>query len=305
LRLLLRFLAWLDLPANHLLGAAAGRLVFLLSSRYRLRALENLRASGLAPDEQSLGRLARENAAEIGKGAAELAWALYRPVEEVAGLVKELDGWEAVERLRAAGRPILFVTPHLGGYDIAGRYLWSRLPIMAMYRPHKLRWLDEVIREGRNRGAAPDGSNVAPATMAGVRMLLRHLRKGGCTVILPDQVPGEGEGEWVPFFGRPAYTMTLTGRLQEASGAAIVFCFAERLADSSGFRLRLRAREEPLPADRAAAALEVNAGVEALVRMAPSQYLWGYNRYKRPAGAPPAPGAVAWLRNESGNPWSS
>jgi KDO2-lipid IV(A) lauroyltransferase len=160
---------------------------------------------------------------------------------------------------------------------------------MAMYRPHKLGWLDELIREGRNRGAAPDGSNVAPATMAGVRMLLRHLRKGGCTVILPDQVPGEGDGEWVDFFGRPAYTMTLTGRLQEASGAAIVFCFAERLAGSAGFRLRLRAREEPLPADRASAARAVNAGVEELIRLAPAQYLWGYNRYKRPAGAPPAP----------------
>jgi Kdo2-lipid IVA lauroyltransferase/acyltransferase len=289
LRLLLRFLAWLDLPANHRLGAIAGRLVYFLSPRYRLRALENLRNAGIASGDTALARLARENAAEIGRGAAELAWALYRPVEEVVGLVRELDGWEAVERLRAQGRPLIFVTPHLGGYDIAGRYLWSRLPIMAMYRPHKLGWLDEVIREGRNRGAAPDGSNVAPATMAGVRMLLRHLRKGGCTVILPDQVPGEGDGEWVEFFGRPAYTMTLTGRLQEASGAALVFCFAERLAGSAGFRLRLRAREEPLPADRAAAARAVNEGVEALIRMAPAQYLWGYNRYKRPAGAPPAP----------------
>ncbi|HRE14809.1 MAG TPA: lipid A biosynthesis acyltransferase, partial [Usitatibacteraceae bacterium] len=90
-----------------------------------------------------------------------------------------------------------------------------------------------------------------PATMAGVRMLLRHLRKGGCSVILPDQVPGEGEGEWVPFFGRPAYTMTLTGRLQEATGAALVFCFAERLPEGRGFRLVLRHREAPLPADRA------------------------------------------------------
>jgi KDO2-lipid IV(A) lauroyltransferase len=291
LRLLLRFLAWLDLSANHRLGALAGRLVYLLSPRYRLRALENLRTAAIAADDAALRRLARENAAEIGRGATELAWALFRPVEEVAGLVKELDGWETVERLRAQGRPLIFVTPHLGGYDIAGRYLWSRLPIMAMYRPHKLGWLDELIREGRNRGAAPDGSNVAPATMAGVRMLLRHLRKGGCTVILPDQVPGEGEGEWVDFFGRPAYTMTLTGRLQEASGAAIVFCFAERLPGSAGFRLRLRAREEPLPADRAAAARAVNAGVEELIRLAPAQYLWGYNRYKRPAGAPPAPGA--------------
>lgn len=289
MRLLLRFLAWLDLPANHRLGALAGRIVYLLSPRYRLRALENLRSAGIARDQAALPRLARDNAAEIGRGATELAWALFRPVEQVAALVKELDGWTQIERLRAEGRPLLFVTPHLGGYDIAGRYLWSRLPIMAMYRPHKLGWLDEVIREGRNRGAAPDGTNVAPATMAGVRMLLRHLRKGGCTVILPDQVPGEGEGEWVDFFGRPAYTMTLTGRLQEASGAAVVFCFAERLPGGAGFRLHLRPRAEPLPADRAAAARAVNEGVEALVRMAPAQYLWGYNRYKRPAGAPPAP----------------
>jgi KDO2-lipid IV(A) lauroyltransferase len=301
LRLLLRFLAWLDLPANHRLGAFAGRLVFALSPRYRLRTLENLRTAAIAPDERSLGRLARANAAEIGKGAAELAWALFRPAGEVAGLVRELDGWEAVERLRAGGRPLIFITPHLGSYDIAGRYLWTRLPIMAMYRPHKLGWLDEVIREGRNRGAAPDGSNVAPATLAGVRMLLRHLRKGGCTVILPDQVPGEGEGEWVDFFGRPAYTMTLTGRLQESSGAALVYCFAERLAEGRGFRLHLRAREEPLPADRAAAALAINRGVEELVRMAPAQYLWGYNRYKRPAGAPPAPGAIARLGTGPGS----
>jgi KDO2-lipid IV(A) lauroyltransferase len=290
LRLLLRFLAWLDLPANQRLGAWAGRVAFALSPRLRRRTLENLRAAGIVAEGDALRKLARENAAEIGKGAAELAWALYRPVDEVAGLVRELDGWDEVERLRAGNRPLIFVTPHLGNYDIAGRYLWSRLPIMAMYRPHKLGWLDDVIREGRNRGAAPDGSNVAPASMAGVRMLLRHLRKGGCTVILPDQVPGEGEGEWVAFFGRPAYTMTLTGRLQEASGATLVFCFAERLTQNRGFRLHLRVRNELLPHDRAAAARAVNEGVEALVRMAPVQYLWGYNRYKRPAGAPPAPG---------------
>lgn len=301
MRLLLRFLAWLDLPANHRVGALAGRIVFLLSPRYRLRTLENLRSAGIAGDGAAFARMARENAAEIGKGAAELAWALFRPVKEVADLVKELDGWETVERLHAAGRPLLFVTPHLGGYDIAGRYLWSRLPIMAMYRPHKLGWLDEIIRDGRNRGAAPDGSNVAPATMAGVRMLLRHLRRGGCTVILPDQVPGEGEGVWVDFFGRPAYTMTLTGRLQEASGAVLVFCFAERLGAGRGFRLHLRVREEPLPAERAAAAQAVNRGVEELIRLAPAQYLWGYNRYKRPAGAPPSPAAIPWSANPPGH----
>ena len=173
--------------------------------------------------------------------------------------------------------------------DVAGRYLWTKLPILAMYRPHKLFWFDELMREGRNRGAAPDGTNTAPATMAGVRMLLKHLRSGGCSIVLPDQVPGTGDGEWVDFFGRPAYTMTLVGRLQEASKAALVFCFAERLPNGEGFVLHCRPVEGALPAQRRESARQVNERVEELVRMCPSQYLWGYNRYKQPAGAPPPP----------------
>lgn len=281
---LLRFLAWLSLGANQRLGAAAGRLAFALSRRLRSTARENLSVAGFdAP------ALLAANAGQMGMGASELAWALLRPIDDVTALVVETDGWEAVELLRSTNQPILFITPHLGGYDIAGRWLWSRLPVLAMYRPHKNPQLDDLIREGRNRGAAPDGTNVAPANRAGVRLLLRHLRRGGCSIVLPDQVPGEGEGEWVDFFGRPAYTMTLPGRLQQATGAAIVFCFALRLPQAGGFRMVFRARQEPLPEDRADAARAINAGVEALIRLAPEQYLWAYNRYKRPAGAPPPP----------------
>jgi KDO2-lipid IV(A) lauroyltransferase len=291
LKPLLRPLASLSLAANHAVGAFLGRLVFLFSPRYRKRLLANLGGSGLAATPEDLRRMARENAAEIGKGATELVWALFRPTDEVAAKVVRRAGWDAVERLREGNRPIVFVIPHLGGYDVAGRYLWTQVPILAMYRPHKLFWLDQLMREGRNRGAAPDGTNTAPATMAGVRMILKHLRRGGCSVVLPDQVPGEGDGEWVDFFGRPAYTMTLVGRLQEASGAALVFCFAERLAGGQGFVLHCDALSQPLPSDRREAARIVNAHVEKLVRIAPTQYLWGYNRYKQPAGAPPPPKA--------------
>jgi len=132
---------------------------------------------------------------------------------------------------------------------------------------------------------------VAPATLAGVRMLLKHLKRGGCSIVLPDQVPGEGDGEWAEFFGRPAYTMTLPGRLQAASGAALVFCYAERLAGGKGFRMHYAPLAEPLAEDRAVATRQVNTMVERLVRSCPAQYLWGYNRYKRPAGAPPSPAA--------------
>ena len=296
MRLLLRLLARLPLAANHAVGAFIGRVVFALPGRYRRRLVENLAASGLARTPEDLHRLARESAAEIGKGATELAWALFRPIDDVAGTVRELVGWEAVERLRAAGRPIVFVTPHLGGFDIAGRYLWTRVPILAMYRPHKLFWLDQLLREGRNRGAAPDGTNVAPANLAGVRMVLKHLKRGGCSIVLPDQVPGEGEGEWADFFGRPAYTMTLLGRLQESTGAALVFVHAERLGRGDGFRLFFVELAEALPADRREAARRVNEQVERLVRACPAQYLWGYNRYKHPAGAPLPPANASGSR---------
>lgn len=275
---------------NQALGALVGRVVYALSPRLRRRARENIAASGAAGDRP--GRFARANAAEIGKGATELAWALFRR-EDVVRLTHAGPGWAEVQRLRGGARPIIFVTPHLGSYDVAGRWLWTRLPIMAMYRPHKLAWVDRLLREGRNAGAADGEGNVAPASMAGVRKLLRHLRAGGCSVVLPDQVPGVGEGEWVPFFGRPAYTMTLLARLQQASGAALVFCYAERLPRGEGFQMHFAPMQEALPEDRAAAAALVNAKVEELVRECPLQYLWAYNRYKRPAGAPPAPGTAA------------
>jgi len=297
LKPLLRPFAWLPLWANHALGALLGRVVYLLSPRYRSRVLDNIGSSGVCGSRAEVRRFAWKNAAEIGKGATELMWALFRPLDEVAALVRSRRGWEVVERLRAAGRPIVFVTPHLGGYDVAGRYLWTRLPMLAMYRPHKIFWFDQMLREGRNRGAAPDGSNMAPASVAGVRMVLKFLRRGGCSIVLPDQVPGLGEGEWVDFFGRPAYTMTLVGRLQDASEAALVFCYAERLPRGEGFALHLEQLEERLPRDKHAAAERVNAMVEKLVRECPLQYLWGYNRYKRPAGAPPPPGRPASMRS--------
>jgi KDO2-lipid IV(A) lauroyltransferase len=290
LKLLLRVLSRFSLRANHAVGAILGRLVYALSPRYRNRLLENLGSSGICPNRDALHELARRNAAEIGKGATEMAWALFRPLDEVVAQVKGLTGWEGIEKLRAEARPVIFVTPHLGSYDVAGRYLWGTLPgMMAMYRPHKLAWLDRLIRDGRDRGSGAGDTHTATTTLAGVRKVLKHMRAGGCTIMLPDQVPGVGDGEWVEFFGRPAYTMTLVGRLQQAADAAIVFYFAERLPRGEGFIVHFRALEQALPVGRPEATLRVNQEVEALVRMCPSQYLWGYNRYKRPAGAPPPP----------------
>jgi Kdo2-lipid IVA lauroyltransferase/acyltransferase len=131
------------------------------------------------------------------------------------------------------------------------------------------------------------GMKAAPATLAGVRHLLRALRQGETVGLLPDQVPPLGQGVWAPFFGRDAYTMTLAARLAQQSGATVLMLWCERRAYGAGFIYHLREPAEPLPAlaadaGGAQAAAVINRAVESLVRECPSQYLWGYNRYKSP-----------------------
>jgi KDO2-lipid IV(A) lauroyltransferase len=142
-------------------------------------------------------------------------------------------------------------------------------------------------------GRSRSGAAVAPANLRGVRMLYRALARGEAIGLLPDQAPGVGEGAWAPFFGRPAYTMTLVGRLQQASGAAVIMAFGERLPDGRGYRLHFEEIADD-PIDEAA----LNRAVEAQVRRRPEQYLWSYNRYKVPAGAEPPP--TAGMRAEGG-----
>jgi len=149
-----------------------------------------------------------------------------------------------------------------------------------LYRVPKQAWMDSVIRQGRERGLM----KLARADIGGVRVLLKALKRGEVIGILPDQVPGNGEGEWLPFFGRPAYTMTLVSRLIEASNASVLMCVAERLPQGKGYSIRFSPLEfqsgQPLTP-------QINHEVEMSVRSCPEQYLWSYNRYKVPAGVEP------------------
>ena len=141
------------------------------------------------------------------------------------------------------------------------------------------------MQAGRRRGAA----TTVPADASGVRALLKTLKSGGNIMILPDQVPGIGDGVWADFLGKPAYTMTLLPRLAQSVNAVVLFFFAERLPRGGGYFVHIVPMPEPFSADKNSAARQTNAMVETLIAKAPTQYLWGYNRYKQPAGAPLPP----------------
>lgn len=112
--------------------------------------------------------------------------------------------------------------------------------------------------------------------------MMRALKRGEVIGLLPDQVPPEGLGVWAPFFGKPAYTMTLASRLVQQTGAALLLVWGERLPRGAGYLVRVSELAEPLPHDPVAAAAAINRAMEHLILQCPQQYLWGYHRYKQP-----------------------
>jgi len=276
---LVKALSRLPLRLVHGLGAGLGWFAYWLSPTYARRMRDNLARSGIAVDDAEYRRLLRASIAEAGKGLLELFVVWGRPFDRSLALVRQCEGWEHVEAARAAGRGVILLTPHLGCFEIAGLYCASRMPMTVLYRPPRLRWLQPIMESGRGRGSMI----LAPTDVSGVRKLLAALKRGEGIGILPDQVPGSGEGVWAPFFGEPAYTMTLVGKLVERTQAQVLMVFAERLDKGRGYRLSFRSMPQPV-GDPQAAAQIMNAAVEAAVRLRPEQYLWSYNRYKAPKG---------------------
>ncbi len=277
---LFRLLSRLPLRWVHALGAALGWLTYLLSPTYRRTLRANLAQAGL--DEP---RLRRSAIAHAGRQGIEAAWLWQRPAADIVECVQEAEPG-SLAALLARRQPLLLLTPHLGSFEASAQYYATQpqareRPMTVLFRPPR----KDVLRQLIGERARP-GLLLAPANLAGVRMLMRALRSGRTAGILPDQVPSQGEGAWVSFFGRPAYTMTLPARLAAANGARIVFALCERLSAGRGYRLRLVPFDEPLTGDIEADTQRLNLALEALIRQCPAQYLWGYNRYKAPAGAP-------------------
>ena len=271
LRLFLVLSRW-PLGLMQAVGSLLGLIVYVASPTYRMQVRANLAQAGYSPQRSAL-RVARET----GRMMGELPFVWFRFGSTAAVRRVEVVGREWVDKAAREGRGVLYLTPHLGCFEVSGQAVAEWGPITALFRSPRKSWVASVVQ------ARPRGQLRAVPTMAsGMRPLLRALRNGEAVGLLPDQVPTAGNGVWAPFFGRPAYTMTLPARLVQLSGAQIIMAFAERLPNGKGYTLNFQPLNEILPEDPALAAARINQAVEDLIRLRPEQYLWGYNRYKAP-----------------------
>jgi KDO2-lipid IV(A) lauroyltransferase len=200
-----------------------------------------------------------------------------RPHAENLRLIRETQGVDLFDAAIAAGKGVIVAAPHYGNWELLNQWLAAHTPLAILYRPPDSRLGEAFLRQVRGDGA--DRVTQIRAEAAGIRQLFKRLRGGGVVGILPDQQPKRGDGEFAPFFGKPAYTMTLLSRLAERSGATVLFAYCERIGDQA-FALRI----EPAPAaiassDIIVALTALNAVVERIARRSPAQYQWTYKRY--------------------------
>jgi Kdo2-lipid IVA lauroyltransferase/acyltransferase len=274
-----RWLARRSLRHLHALGGALGWAAYLCSPSYRARLNANAALAGVGLAQR------RAAVADAGRLVMELPRLWLRPREQSIQDPVRWEGAELLQGLLAQGKGLVLLTPHMGSFEVSAQAYAQRFgasqPITVLYRPARQPWLRTLEETARARPALA----TAPANLSGVRLLMRALRRGETVGLLPDQVPPEGMGVWAPFFGQPAYTMTLAARLVQQTGAAAAVLWTERLTRGAGYVVRAIELPVPLPAladDEVASALAINQSMEAVIRMKPSQYLWGYHRYKNP-----------------------
>ena len=288
---LLYALAWTvaRLPWPLLRGLADGvaRLWVATNAREARVARRNLEL--IRPDLDAAGRelLLREILRTTARQAFETLRLWTRPASRNLADIAEVHGEALFDGALADSRGLMVAAPHMGNWELLNQWLAMKTPLAILYRAPESAVGEAFLR--RVRANAGGQVEQVRAEAAGVRTLLKRLQKGGAVGILPDQQPKAGEGEFAPFFGKPALTMTLLGRLASRSGARVLFAWCERLPGTSPprFALHIEAAPEAIgDADPQAAVASLNAGVEAIARRDFAQYQWTYKRYTlRPPGS--------------------
>lgn len=274
LKVICSLLDRLSLKWIHRLGGCLGRLFYVLATKQNKLLVDNLRQSGLFRTEQDLQQAVCQNQREMGKFILESLAIWSRSQAQVLKWVRHVHGKACLDEAITHGKGILFLTPHIGCFEITSIYYASMHPITVLHRDSRQLWVRTFMQAGRQKGQVI----LAPASLKGVRQMLKALYASQAVGILPDQIASKGQGEWCDFFGKPMYTMTLVSQLLSRVDIHVILVVAERLADGLGYDLHLKT----VSPDTVSSPTQLNQVLETLVRQFPLQYMWSYDRYKQP-----------------------
>lgn len=276
-------LHWLPLGLLAPVGEGFGRLLYVLVPKRRKVVLTNLRLCFPELSEAERVALAKRNFALTGRSMLERGLAWWASAERLRQLVR-IRGLEHLQALKAAGTPVILLTPHFVGLDMAGTRLSMEGDFVSVYARQKDKVFDYWLHHGRSRF----NDQLLLARSDGVRATVKAMRAGRPFYYLPDLDYGRKESIFVPFFGVPAATITGLPRLARMGGAAVLSCVTRILPGGAGYEVELSPPWPDFPGDDVEAdTLRMNAWLEGVIRTMPAQYYWVHRRFKtRPEGEP-------------------
>ncbi len=280
---LLKLTNWLPDRLTGFLGGQLGLLAYHLSEKRRRVILTNLKIAfpDKTVDQRKL--LAKRASAASGKLLPEFAKAWLGSQAEIERQITCVKHQSLINDASSDNQPVIIVTPHIGNWEFLVQWVQINYPMFGLYSASPIPQLDRLIYKARSQF----GCQPFAADNRGVLNLLRKLKQGGLMVILPDQVPQKGAGVHVPFFGQPAYTMTLLHKMVQKTGAKLLFAYCIRNSKDLGFSINI----EIADFDDQEKQVEVfntglNQQIEGIIKAYPEQYVWDYKRFKaQPDGA--------------------
>jgi len=274
---LIKFIYWLPRTFSRRLSQFINRLIFFLSAKKRHIVLTNLKIAFPSLDHEEISVLAKNSMKQNGKLLPEFLVAWFGDRQQIENEISDIGGREIIDQFMANGDPVIIAAPHIGNWELMGQWIQINYPMVALYASSKIPQIDQLVFNARSRF----GGKLYSTDSKGILNLLRSLRKGKLTVVLPDQVPKQGSGIYVPFFGKPAYTMTLLNKFVQKSKAQLVFGYCVPRDNHQGFDIKFeRPTFDSFESDPAIFNLAMNRQIEAIIKRYPEQYVWDYKRFK-------------------------
>lgn len=259
------------------IGKLAG--AFMYYARHPVRHTVETNLALAFPDwpPEKQQQMTRATLIENCKLTLELTYLWTRPASDGKQLIRHIHGEDTFDRALQDPRGLLLILPHLGNWELTNHYLMAKTPLTALYKPVSLPDVEAQVKAARSLGE----THMVPTNQSGVKELMRALKKGGVSVILPDQSPPAGSGQFAELFGLPAYTSPLVPKLLSKTNAQCLCIFAERLPNGQGFDIVIEPADPQIfDPDPATAVRGLNASIEHCITPRIPQYLWSYKRYK-------------------------
>jgi Kdo2-lipid IVA lauroyltransferase/acyltransferase len=285
---LIKFIGILPRPLARAAGIAVAWTAYFLHRRLRRVGMKNLAMAFPEKSRRERKKILRGVFTSFGRQAAEVCLFPRYTIENVSKVVV-YDGFENFERAFAQGKGVLFLTGHLGGWEISAfAHSLEGHPLHVVMRPLDNVYLDRLTREYRTM----HGNSMVDKDDF-VRGLLSAMKAGEMVGILMDTNMTPPQGVFVDFFGIPACTASGLARIALRTDAAVVPGFT--IWDSALRKYRLRfdppvklVRTGDDDADAIANTAAFTKIIEDYVRKYPDQWLWVHRRWKtRPEGQPP------------------